>query len=566
MPAKHLVIGWDGADLDVIEELGEAALPNLFALMRRGSFGAPQSVQPPATLPNWTSFLTGVNPGRHGVFDFTSREGYRVSFTGGTVREVPTWLRALDRRGAKVACLSFPATWPPERLERGLFMSGWDSPVSFRTDKSFVWPEHWYAQIEARFGTPTFDDVDEFAADTPGWLTRLAPALKTRISRKTQLCEWLLDGTAWDVFAVYFGESDTASHYLWPAHDAHSPRRPDSWARRCPFQPGTQSPLAEVYRALDQSLGVLTQSAGEDVNITLISDHGSGGASDKVVYLNRALEQAGLLRFRSVGLSGAGSNLKKLAFRLPPSLRQRLFSLAGRAAPSWLESHARFSSIDMRHTQVFSDELNYFPALHLNLLGREPMGQVSPNDRNAIFSRLHAALLALRDPWSGEPIVKQIVPREELFAGPYCDRAPDYVLELNLDRQSGQSYSYNLMPSGGPGPVVRRLDLHERLGKKGRSLPGAHRSHGFWCAAGPTYSAAGRQSLHILDAGATLLATLDPQLARCADGQVLAQCLAHSHDATSPARKATHPDRQETKLVGDARVIAERMRALGYID
>ena len=64
MPAKHLVIGWDGADLGVIEALGKSELPNLFALMEKGCFGAPQSVQPAATLPNWTSFLTGVGPGQ----------------------------------------------------------------------------------------------------------------------------------------------------------------------------------------------------------------------------------------------------------------------------------------------------------------------------------------------------------------------------------------------------------------------------------------------------------------------------------------------------------------------
>ena len=445
-------------------------------------------------------------------------------------------------------------------------MSGWDSPVSFRADKSFVWPERWYAQIEARFGTPTFDDVDEFAADSPGWLGRLAPALKTRIARKTELCEWLLDETAWDVFAVYFGESDTASHYLWPTHDESSPRRPEAWRLGAPFAAGAQSPLAEVYRALDRSLGALLEYAGEGANVTLISDHGSGGSSDKVFYLNRALEQAGLLRFRKVGGSGLASRLKQLAFRLPARVREALFASLGRAAPGWLESRARFSSIDMRRTTVFSDELNYFPAVYLNLRGREPLGQVHANEREAVVERLQATLLALKDPWSGQPIVRRVLPREQLFFGPHRDRAPDYVLELNLDRRTNRSYSYNLMPSGGPGPILRHLKPDERLGKKGRSLPGAHRPHGFWCAAGPAYKAAGRQSLHILDASATLLATLDPQLAQRSDGQVLDHCLAVSPQASPVAKRESPPDEQEAKHVGSERVIAERMRALGYID
>ena len=86
MTARHLVIGLDGADLDVVRALGRARLPALFAAMERGAFAHLESVQPPATLPNWTTFLTGTDPGVHGVFDFTTRRGYSVRFTAGTVR------------------------------------------------------------------------------------------------------------------------------------------------------------------------------------------------------------------------------------------------------------------------------------------------------------------------------------------------------------------------------------------------------------------------------------------------------------------------------------------------
>ena len=180
-------------------------------------------------------------------------------------------------------------------------MSGWDSPVSFQANRSFVWPEHGYNKIVARFGIPTFDDVDEFDADAPGWLERLGPALERRVARKTELCRWLLEEQDWDVFAVYFGESDTAAHYLWPTHDPHSPRRPDAWQNAPPFKSGRQSPLADVYRALDRSLAKLIESAGADVNVTIISDHGSGGSSDKVLYLNRALADADSYAFDASG-------------------------------------------------------------------------------------------------------------------------------------------------------------------------------------------------------------------------------------------------------------------------
>ena len=99
MPARHLVLGLDGADLDLVRAFGPHRLPALFALMNRGAFAHQASVMPPATLPNWTTFLTGLDPGRHGVFDFTTRSGYDVRFTAGTVREAPTLVARLDKLG-----------------------------------------------------------------------------------------------------------------------------------------------------------------------------------------------------------------------------------------------------------------------------------------------------------------------------------------------------------------------------------------------------------------------------------------------------------------------------------
>ena len=148
-----------------------------------------KSVKPPATLPNWTTFLTGTDPGTHGVFDFTTRSGPTVHFTGGTVREVPTVASRLDRLGRSCAVVGFPGTWPPEPLERGIFISGWDSPVAFEANRSFVHPRWLFDAIRDRFGTLRFDDVDEFAADKAGWHETLTNALEARIERKQRLAQ-----------------------------------------------------------------------------------------------------------------------------------------------------------------------------------------------------------------------------------------------------------------------------------------------------------------------------------------------------------------------------------------
>jgi predicted AlkP superfamily phosphohydrolase/phosphomutase len=430
MSARHLIVGLDGADLELVLSLGRARLPNLFALMGRGVFAHQASVLPPATLPNWTTFLTGVGPGQHGVFDFTTRHGYAVRFSAGTVREAPTWIARLDQLGMRCACVGFPATWPPERLRHGVFISGWDAPVAFEADRSFVWPRSLYGTLRRRFGALRFDEVDQFRGDLPDWHARLGARLADKVERRAELASYLLALRAWDVFAFYFGESDTAAHYLYSLYDEGSPRRPRQ------VNEAESSGLVRVYQALDRALGRLLEEAGADAEITVVSDHGSGGSSDKVIYLNRALEALGLLAFKSSApAAGAAGRAKQLALGgLPPRLRERLFRLAGARLPSWLESQARFGAIDMARSVAFSDELNYFPAVYLNVRGREPRGVVPESELATSRSRVRDALLSLRDPEHGRPLIARVFTREELFEGPHVGRAPDLLLELRRER------------------------------------------------------------------------------------------------------------------------------------
>jgi predicted AlkP superfamily phosphohydrolase/phosphomutase len=574
MAARALVIGLDGFDLKLVQQFGPERLPNLHALMARGVFAALESVQPPATLPNWTTFLTGVDPAQHGVFDFTTRKGYQVRFTAGTVREVPTVFRQLDESGLRCACLSFPATWPPEKLSHGVFVSGWDAPVAFEADRSFMWPPSLYDETVQKFGAPTFDDVDEFHADAPGWVDRLPTALERRVARKSDWARWLLERQDWDVFAVYFGESDTASHYLWAHHDPESPRRPDT------VLGGQREGLRRVYEALDKAVGSLVESAGgSQTEVTVLSDHGFGGSSDKVLYLNRLLAEHGLLRFTERrGLGSAG--LKEIALRrLPPRLRERIFRWGNAWLPSRLESRVRFGAIDMRQTVAFSDELNYFPGIYLNMAGREPRGIVRPNEKREAILRVRAALMSIRDPWSDQPVFADVIPREELFEGPHLERAPDLLLDLHLDN----GYSYNVMPSEPPkgasaapwrrsrstghppaSNAFRRLTTTERLGKKGRSLPGSHRSHGFMTLAGPSVQPAGQIDAHIADLTATLLSRLGLCVPSSFRGRILWEAL--SDDQGGPVQTLPDVGRVEPHATRNQGLIESRLRALGYIE
>lgn len=565
MGARHLVIGLDGADVDVIHRMGPQALPTLFALMERGAWARLRSVMPAATLPNWTTFLTGVDPGTHGVFDFTTRKGTRVAFTGGTVRAVPTLAARLDRLGLHCAFVGFPATFPPEPLKHGVFVSGWDSPVDFEADQGYVHPPALHAALTARFGPLRFDDVDEFVADRAGWHGALGGKLEARVAARTELASHLLGQREWDLFAFYFGESDTASHHLYALWDPSAPRHPDDATDE------ERDGYPRVYRALDRALGRLLDEAGPGAEITVVSDHGSGPSSDKVLYLNRALEGLGFLAFRSPSTTHNGGALRdrlraQAMQHVPPRLKHALFHAFGRALPGALESRTRFAAIDFARTRVFSDELNYFPALHFNLRGREPEGTLDPRDVPRVFAALEEGLLGLRDPWSNEPVVRALHPREALYEGPHVERAPDVIVELELDRQSREEgASYNVMPSqdDAEARVMRRLEASELRGRKGRSLAGSHRERGLYIAVGSSVRACGEIDARIADATATLLARMGIAAPPEASGRVLEEVLVARQGAgltalpDAPVAAGTANDLARTEA---------RLRALGYVD
>lgn len=74
-PARVVILGFDGADARLTEQyLSEGMLPNLARLRSEGSYAPLGTTTPPQTPVSWSSFATGRNPGRNGIFDFLSRD------------------------------------------------------------------------------------------------------------------------------------------------------------------------------------------------------------------------------------------------------------------------------------------------------------------------------------------------------------------------------------------------------------------------------------------------------------------------------------------------------------
>ena len=82
---KVLVIGLDGATWDVLKPwMEDGTLPNLRAIRDRGAHGDLESTLPPLTPPAWSTFLTGKNPAKHGVFHFAQVDDDITDLAAGT--------------------------------------------------------------------------------------------------------------------------------------------------------------------------------------------------------------------------------------------------------------------------------------------------------------------------------------------------------------------------------------------------------------------------------------------------------------------------------------------------
>lgn len=554
-----LILGLDGADPGLVERfVRDGACPNLGRLMTSGAWGPLRSTTPPTSLPAWTSFLTGAPPSHHGVADFTIRQGYRVRFVGAGDRRLPTILAHLERHGLTAGAAWFPATYPPEPL-RGWQISGWDSPVTAAGDPSFVTPRDLHQELAAAFGGDHlgFDTVDEFD-DSDGWYLTAAEALPRRVRRRAEMARWLLAEHPVDAAAFYFGEADTAAHHFWAFHDPGSPRRPSR------VSPALAGALEGVYRALDDAVGLLCEAAGDDCAVVVLSDHGSAGASDVAIHTNRVLEAAGLLAFEPRGLGLDPRALRgALPGLIPGRLRRRLFRAAGGLLPSAIESRLRFAGIDWARTAAFSEELTYAPSIWFNQLGREPRGTLRHRDRAHVTARVERAAAALRDP-EGRPLVRRVIPREEIHRGPLARLFPDLVIDL---AEPG-GYAPVCLPSRGRGgAVVSRLAGADLLGRKGRSLPGRHAPEGILIARGPEVpGGAAVGDARIEDAACVVAALAGVPRASWFTGAVPAGLgrLRAAPPSESRDRLAPIPVRAYDRA--EERVVAERLRRLGYLD
>jgi predicted AlkP superfamily phosphohydrolase/phosphomutase len=575
---RLIIFGVDGGTLEIVRPLAaKGLLPNFARVMEQGVAGELGSTFPPMTFPAFTTFMTGKNPGGHGVFDFFERVPgrYGVRFVNAHSRRSRTLWRMLSEAGRRVAVIGFPVTYPPEPIN-GLMISGFDAPgIGAKADRTCFYPAGFYDELRREVGdyviTPTVDMLR--ALDHPG---EGIGAILDTIERKVRTALYAQARERWDCFAFMLIESDFAGHRYWKYYDPGSPQY------RAGAPDELRDGLPKVYGAIDQALGRI-MAADPEAGVLIFSDHGFGGASTKAVFLNRFLERQGLLKFAAdsarYGSMGARmrlggrlavARLKDIGLHyLPEAVRTPL--LRSMKLGNQIESRIRFGGIDWRDTLAYSDESPYFPALWINLQGRESAGVVPADKYEEVCARVSQALTGWRDPETGQPLVRRVYRREELYQGAQVNRAPDLLIDWNLDK--GYSYLSGRSLEDQSGQAIRRLAPHEFHSHEMATRGGSHRPNGMLMAAGGPFANGGSiQGASLSDLAPTVLFYQGLGIPQEMEGRVLAELFSPEflsanapERLTAPCEPAVVEAPADNYTDEEREIIERRLRDLGYL-
>lgn len=550
---KVFTIGLDSATFDVMGPLIKAGrLPNFARLIREGVSAELESVSPPVTPPAWVSFMTGKNPGKHGVFDFYGPPslGYERPVLNARFIKARTLWSLVSDRGLRVGAVNVPLTHPPEKVN-GFIVPGMQ--YSFDSADGFTYPPALLEELKARLGgyevawgnleSLYTDELDEF-------LERWRAI--TELREKATL--YLMETKPWDLFAVVFFSIDAIQHHFWrffdQAHPLHDPQLAKKYGDVIPA----------FYQMIDGAVGNILRRLDDHVTVVVVSDHGAG-PEHTAFYLNRWLMDEGLLVLKR--------HLSPLVrWRLPhffyQALRRMKYPGISWTIPLdryWLlkdrvdpREGLRISHfIDWTQTRAFAAN-HTEQGLYINLKGREPGGIVEPGaEYERLRDHLVEELNQLVDPSTGNSLIERVYRREDLYRGPYVGQAPDLFLAIDGGR------------------CLVQKDLHpRRLIGIANKTSGTHRMNGVFIMKGAGVRRDRTlQGTRLIDLAPTILYSLGLPVPDDMDGKVLVDAFTEEFLRGHPVeRTAAVPSGARvgpgTYAEGEGDEIREALRGLGY--
>lgn len=490
------VLGLDGAEPELVEKyIEKGVMPNLEEMRTSGSYGEMRTIFPPITPAAWTSFMTGKNPGKHGIYDFSVREGEKFKLVTSSDVNSETVYDLMNRHGKKVGSLGIPLTYPPREVD-GYMISG--LPID-RIDRGKVYPSELWDEIEDEGGltihasTFTGENQEEYIQ-----------AHHDQIDQMEHIYFHLMEEYDLDLNLVLFPNTDTMGHWMWKYIDEDHPDHVE----------GYEDCMENVYSRLDEVLGRLRERMREDDYLIVMSDHGFGPVH-KNIYLNNLFAEEGLLKFKKRpstyfrrGLMNAGITPDR-GYRMVARLGLEEYvvqseqkdegGLLGKLASLPVLSE---DDIDWDRTKAFVR--GNFGQIFLN-------PDLEGEERDRVIEEVKDVVYSLEDPETGEQVVEDVKRKENVYHGPRTDRAPDLLFfTKDLKYMSWRHFEFGSRKKIKPHP----------------SRTGHHKMDGIFCIEGPGVEKGETlEGLEITDVVPTILHLMDLPVPEDMDGEPVTDAL-----------------------------------------
>ncbi|CAN5582419.1 hypothetical protein BH18ACT16_BH18ACT16_02430 [soil metagenome] len=212
---KVLIIGLDALTPRLVEKwVAEDRLPNIGRFLAEGAWGTMKSVPNRNSAPAWSTMVTGLNPGKHGIFWFTEDdpENYQYKFINGSYRRGKAFWQVLSEEGQRVGVMNVPVSFPAEEVN-GVFVAGVDSPSA--DDPRFTHPPELRKEVIAAAGGEYYVYPALARYVVAGQPDEGLDRLHRSIDKRAAVAEHLMTRAPWDTFMAVFTESDVVKHFFW---------------------------------------------------------------------------------------------------------------------------------------------------------------------------------------------------------------------------------------------------------------------------------------------------------------------------------------------------------------
>lgn len=374
---KVLILGFDGASPKLIDRWIND-LPAFRVLKEKGVFGLTIPSTPAQTPVAWTTFATGKNPGKHGIFSFALRQRgtyERRIIDPGMVKSETLW-RLLSDAGKRVGVINVPMCDVED-------IKGFIIPGFMSRREGVPHPEAIKEKIKRKFGVDRLSgdleiDTLEKAQSDPELFFERANQITDEMA---EICLYLLQEEKWDFFMPVFMGMDRIQHFFWKSIDSTHPK----------FEETTISKFfRDFYIKADTIVGRFLKTVEEDTLVMILSDHGFCQVHKEVI-VNNYLEESGFLTTNK-------------------------------------------GKIDLEKSKAVSYG---YGDIWLNVKGREPKGLIAPiQDYDSIRTEISNELKKIQI--DNEKPIKDVKKREELYWGAYLKDAPDLTIIFNVGWQAAR--------------------------------------------------------------------------------------------------------------------------------